>query len=505
MKTLLKNICLFTLVFSGITACSEDTIDVSGEGTLTGKVVTAVGNEPLENVKISTTPVSTTIFTDAEGNFMIDNLEVGEYSVQAELDDFVTAFEPANIIDGQTVNVVFEMDSVSSKNIAPKTPVLVSPADGEEGVPTEVTLVWNASDNDKDEVLYDLQLRNGKTNAVEVFEALTDTTYTVTDLEMGVNYFWQVTANDGINEEVSSAIAGFSTVTPDFRNFRVYFTREVDGNNVIYGAADTETDVSSEEAYAVTATDKNSFRPRRDPNSGKVAFLRTVGAETHLFTMNSDGSDVMQVTRDIPVAGFNLEEIDFAWFNNGAQLYYPNFDKLYAINANGTGVELAYTVPTGKFITKVAVNAVNEQVAIQVNDSDGYGAEILVIDPNTDTTLEVVESGKQGALGGLDFSIGGTRVLYTRDISGSENAQYRQLDTYIFEYNMQTNVTTRLNVDKASGTLDLNPRYSPDDGSIIFVNTSNDGISQRNIYKVTFDAELNRELIFENAFMPDWE
>ena len=48
---------------------------------------------PLENVKITTNPASTTVFTDSEGNFKIEDILVGDYSVQAEKDNFETSFE----------------------------------------------------------------------------------------------------------------------------------------------------------------------------------------------------------------------------------------------------------------------------------------------------------------------------------------------------------------------------------------------------------------------------
>ena len=117
----------------------------------------------------------------------------------------------------------------------------------------------------------------------------------------------------------------------------------------------------------------------------------------------------------------------------------------------------------------------------------------------------VVAEGYSGALGGVSFSIDGSKVLYTRDISGSENQEYRQLDTRIFEYDSTTNLSVEINTFKPEGSNDLDVKYSPDNGSIIYMNTSNDGLSQKNIYKYVFNSELDRELIFSNAFMPDWE
>ena len=59
--------------------------------------------------------------------------------------------------------------------------------------------------------------------------------------------------------------------------------------------------------------------------------------------------------------------------------------------------------------------------------------------------------------------------------------------------------------EKESGTNDLDPRFSPNEANIIFVNTSNDGISQKNITKTNLSGNLQRIILFQDAAMPDWE
>jgi hypothetical protein len=50
---------------------------------------------------------------------------------------------------------------------------------------------------------------------------------------------------------------------------------------------------------------------------------------------------------------------------------------------------------------------------------------------NSGTVIDKGLSGIDGALGGLNFSVTGQRIIFTRDVSGYENANYRQLDTRI--------------------------------------------------------------------------
>lgn len=507
----MKNKFLSYLILSSVLffiGCSEEPVEEDAFGTLTGKVVTRGDNLPLANVKVTTTPVSNTIFTDSEGNFSFDEISVGDYSVQAELAEFQTSFEGANITAGKSSNVVLELDSINAANELPLAPVLIFPEDGTENIGTETELTWSSSKNDDDDIFYTLELRNGETNEVQFFEELRDTTLLVQDLPIGKNFIWQVSANDQINASTVSALSSFAT--KDGTANRYFYVRNIEGNNVIFSSMLTDPDDEETDSneLQLTGSDKNSYRPKKDNTTNKIAFLRSFNGETHLFTMNLDGTELAQVTNAVSVAGFKQSELEFSWFDNGAKLYYPNFNKLYAINQDGSGNQLVYQAAVTDLISEVAVNPTNNLVAIKTNNSSGYGARIIVVDLVSGDEEVVIEN-ELGALGGLDFSIDGNKVLYTRDVSGIENIEYRQLDSRIFEYDLTTDIATEILTAKIIGTNDLDPKYAPDDGSIIFVNTSNDGISERTIYRTAqtdeITGEVQNQALFSNAFMPNWE
>ena len=110
-----------------------------------------------------------------------------------------------------------------------------------------------------------------------------------------------------------------------------------------------------------------------------------------------------------------------------------------------------------------------------------------------------------GALGGIDISIDNQKILYTRDMSGFEDPTYRQLDTHLFVFDTTTSASTDYSSYKENGTNDLDPKFSPNESKIIFVNTSNDGISENKIYTVLINNEETRVLLFEDSLMPDWQ
>ena len=489
-----NTICMLSIVM--IMGCSEDTVELTGFGTIKGVVVQVGTNEPLQNVRITTTPSTSTVFTNEEGVYLLNNVPVADYTLSAQREGLLAEFEPVSVLEDKEIEVVFEMDVETATNKPPTSIRPVAPLDNAIDQPINVALEWEATDPDEDVLEYTLFLRNDKDDTIELFENIKETTYTLSNLKYGVKYFWQVTVSDQINPSVNSQVFAFSTEIPN--NNRILFTRTI-GNNAVIFSADEE----GRNEVQLTSEAVNSFRPRRDLNTGKIAFLRTVGTQTHLFVMNENTLQEQQVTTQVSVSGFNLSEIDFAWDRQGAALLFPNQDKLYTIQNDGSGLQLLYQTPDNTLISEVIRNEMTNQIALKTNNLEGYGASIVVIN-DQGTILETVVSGVSGALGGIDLSIDGTQLVYTQDVSGIENMSYRILDMHIFIYNFSTDTTTDLSVDKENGTNDLDPRFSPNEASVIFTNTSNDGLSVNNILKVANDGD-SRTIIVENGAMADWE
>ena len=144
-------ICAILLIL--VVSCSEDTIDIVRTGNISGKVTDKVTGAALENVKITTNPASTTVFTDSVGRFRLNDVAVDDYSVQAELAGYANGFESTAVIEGNTAQVSFELTVSNTQNLPPAAPTLVSPEDGAEELPLDVTFIWEASDPENDELV----------------------------------------------------------------------------------------------------------------------------------------------------------------------------------------------------------------------------------------------------------------------------------------------------------------------------------------------------------------
>lgn len=491
-------VAILLLIFS----CTEDTIPYTGTGTITGRVVEAVNFEPLGNAKVALSPTNNTVFTDSLGYFIFPEVAEGDYSVSATKEGYLTSFKPATVTVNLEVNTVFEMEIETSGNRPPSAPTLLSPDDNASEIDLAVELIWSSKDPENDTIRYDVRIRNDRNDEVKMVENLLDSTYVLSDLTNGTKYFWEVSASDEINEPVWSSSRSFKTKEASENRF--LYVKNENGNNVIYSSDEDGNELG------LTSSSLNSWRPRKNLATNLVAFLRTVNFETQLYTMRPDGSDVFKVTT-ISVDGFRQSELDFSWSANGSKLIYPHFDKLYVINKDGSGLRLVYQTPDGSFISECDWSNDGNLIALKTNNSNGYNIRIYTIDMNGNVVDDVL-SGVNGAAGGLNLSIDNKLLLYTYDISEFESASYRQLDTRMFVYSFETGQSTDISSDKESGTIDLDPRFSPDEAKVIFVNTSNDGISKPTIYTQFVEEDnsdpadnFGREEKFNNAIMPDWE
>jgi hypothetical protein len=110
-------------------------------------------------------------------------------------------------------------------------------------------------------------------------------------------------------------------------------------------------------------------------------------------------------------------------------------------------------------------------------------------------------------IGGLNFFYKRTTINFTRDVSGFEDANYRQLDSRVFQAILSTGVTTEISAEKLIGTIDIDVRFSPNEAEFILMNTSNDGLSIKILSSTPAGNNLgaSRLILFSNASMPDWE
>ena len=490
------HILLFLICLTAM-SCQEDKITPQVFGSLVGTVLSTEDNIAIAQATVSTNPPTSSLQTDELGRFTVEQIEAGTYTIRAEKEGFVTEIENVTVFANQDANVILRLVRESTVNSAPDKPQNPQPATGSIASSTQVTFAWTANDSNGDALTYDVILCTSEVFACDtIARDISAAEYTAPALQHSTVYFWQVRAKDGFTATNGDL---WSFETPAFPDNRFLCARKINGKYDIY---------SSNEAGTVniklTNSDGDSWRPRVNPQRTKIAFLSNLGIETHLYVMNLDGSDKMQVTQGVPVSGLNPLELDYTWSPDGSEILYPAGNELYRINISGIGLTKVADAPEGQMFAEVDWTQIGNKIAARTTGNNVYQSNIFILDA-AGNYLQQVYADIPGRETGPRFSLDGNRILYTHDVTGYEAADGRQLAAHIFEKNLTNNIATDLSEesDILSGTNDLDADYSPDGAFIIFVNTNNDGISPKNILRMEAVGD-ERELLFGDALMPEW-
>lgn len=493
-----------------VVSCNENTITPVTYGSISGVVLAPDGKTPVQGASVQTNPATSAIATDSAGAFTLTNITSGSYTVTASKNGYASSSVSVNVTSGKTVQAVIFLSS--SAGAAPAAPTNPAPTDQASGVPLSVTLSWHnpsQSQGIADTTRYDVYMyKSGSDVPSLVASNITDTNTTVSGLKVNTTYFWQVSAWTTSDTNISNSnIWSFTTISVP--NNDIAFAREVNGNYQVFTC-----DTAGNNAIQLTDDNSRDWWPRFNPLHNIVAYTSDEYVEPQIFTMNLDGSNVFQVTTT-GVSGYGNYGIGFSWSPDGASLLYAHNDRLYSVNADGSGLKLIATAPAGTNFSECSYSPQGNRIVALVVGPNVYGGEIYTM--NSDgSNMALLVTASPGMTADPSFSPDGQSVLYTHDISGYEDSTGREMDADIFEINLSTRQSVNLSVNtsyagdnKPAGTNDLNPRYSPNGAYIIFENGSNTPNSTKNIWMMNSDAngsnDNSRHEIVSNGVMPDWK
>lgn len=488
---------VYAFIFLGLcVSCNEDTIEPAGEGSIRGVVISAETEKPLAAVSIATNPATLAIVTDEQGKFVIPAVPGGSYAVAAKKTGYKMESVNVAVQNRQHANITIVLGKSTDGQLAPNPPANPVPAHETRNSGITETLRWYGSDPNKGDVLtYDVYLyESNVTQKKKIAEGLQDTSVVVNELKYQTTYFWQVVAKDDQGNVTNGPVWSFSTA--DFPEARYLFARSEAGNYDIYSA-------TGGEVFRLTKGFSREWWPVMSPRRNEIAYTSNIGVEPQIYIMNRDGSNARQVTT-IPVAGYHNQGIGFAWAPDGGQLLYANYDNLYLIERDGSGLKRIAQAPANRHFRMIDWTDRGNKIVVQTIGSDINQSEIYVMNADGSEMTLVVEN-LPGRVECPVFSIDGTQILYTRDADGFENAEGRQLNAHIFRKKIDGSGLVDLSTRKPAGTNDLYPRFSPDGAKVIFVNTPNDGHGPYDIWMMDAADGQNRVKLFSNAIMPDWK
>ena len=490
-------ICLSAIIFS----CNESTVDPKLYGSISGTVTTSEDGLPMEGVSITTSPGTTSVSTDVDGKFLLDDVLVGDYSVNAKKEDYTAVNTSITVGEGQKVVMQIIMQIAPDETVAPAEAVYVTPLDATAGLGTEVELVWNNGETaEGDTLFFDVILyEDGEFEGDTIAEGIMDTTFVATNLKFQTNYRWKVDASNRARYKTEGREWKFKT--EDFPKNGYLFVKDTLGSKDIFS-----WDLADNHLVRLTNLGGSEVNPRIAPNEELIAYASNETGVYHIYTMDTKGENVVKVSNDKPVASYHNNGGGFVWSPTGDKILYGHYGELYSINYNGTGENKIANAPVDREFkscdwTEHFNNSSQEKIAVLTQGEKPYDNEIYIMNTDGSDLFKLVDN-LEGTLSNPHFSPDGTKVIFSLD-SLFEDDNGRQLNAKIYSVDIDgTNVTDLSGDDKITGTNDLQARFTETGSKIVFMNVANDGEGEKSIWIMDIDGS-NREKIISNGEMPD--
>lgn len=477
-------------------ACEENGDKVTVYGKIKGKIKDFEELTPIYDVYVSTNPISTTVKTDENGEYIIENLTPGEYTLTIRRTGYTTESGNKTVEENQTVIVDFLMEKSITENIAPVIATdSLFPEDNSKDINLDIEFKWTATDQNIDDILtFDIILFiDNELEGTYIAENIKDTTYLHKNLEYNTIYRWQIIAKDDKGSETQSDLYTFKTI--ERPENPIFFAQLYNGSYEIFAS-----DTSESNKVRLTDGPYINWNPMKSPVNNQIAYVSNADGDFNIYIMEYESKISKKITV-IPICGYHNPGTGLCWSANGGQIYYPHYDKIYKVNNDGSGLEEFAKAPEGKHFRMVDCSLYNNKILALTNEIDGYANSVIIYDTEgipQDTILNEL----QGTVSSAVFSIDGSKILYCYDDSGLQADDGRQLDIRIYELELSTGTLLDLSGGKDTGTNDTNARYSATGAEIIFENGYNNS-SEKDIYIMGLSGG-GRQKKFENAIMPEW-
>ncbi len=474
-------------------SCLEDTFEPFYFGSLSGYVYDNFNDQPLRGVEINTNPSSSVVFSDSTGYFEIEEIASGEYSFTANINGYEKEFINASIINGVTTEITFKLER---QVITPEEATNPDPTSETEGTARDLALKWTSTVPKNDSLTFDVFVYESNIDSIAFSKINTkDTFFILNELRYETTYYWQVNTISSTGGKSNGVIWSFTTL--DFPDNRYLYSSGYTGNYQVYS-----TNANNEQRIQITRTPYNSLYPLYNSSRSEIAFVSNASLDNQIYLMDFKGNSKRRITQ-LPIAGYHNNGMGFSWWPDNGGFIYPHYNKLFSIDRNGSNLVEIATAPVDRHFIHCDYESSGQRIVVLTSGSLIYEGEILIMQADGSNIIQVVPD-YPGIIQYPSFSIDGKFLMYTRDVSGFESEDGRQLDSRIYLLNLDTMETTDLSINKPDGTNDLQPRFSPFGTEIIFMNVMNDGSGTKTVYSVDLNGS-ERTILFENAEMPYWK
>lgn len=191
-KSFLVNLVFLAFLLLG---CEDIKLDIDRFGSISGVIVDGETYEPLEGVLVATTPASSTVLTNENGEFSFSRVQSGDVSISARKKDFLNGNVSVAVFEGENTNLTFFMlkDERNVGNV-----LIFDPVPGNTAIdqPLNVTFRWSVEQQNRGQQLeYTVFIfESGSTTQTVLGENLINREVTASNLKSNTTYFWYVVA-----------------------------------------------------------------------------------------------------------------------------------------------------------------------------------------------------------------------------------------------------------------------------------------------------------------------
>lgn len=459
-----------------------------------GQLLDALTNQPVTSAMVTTNPPTVAVLSNAAGYFILDSIPARVYTVLVRKNGYQTDSVSINLEAGKTSELAMLISPQSRLTLnQPENP---QPTHLSARMPVNLDLNWGISNPvEGEDLTYEVHLYNAENPAdFRKITSLQDTSLSVTELTYGSTYFWQVVALDQQGNRSSSELWSFTTM--DFPRPTYVFARMQEDQLRIFAS-----DESLEHQMLLTPEEGDYSHPRISPDQRYVAYTKQTTAGPQLYVADIQGAEALQVSR-MPLTGYHNFGEGYCWSPDGSQLLYSHYNKLYRVNKDGSGLQQLASAPDGFHFKSMDWSEASQQIVVQATTSDIHENRLYLINPE-DGRLHRILSNLDGRIESPSFSVDGKKILFSQDMSGFQSVNGRQLDADIFLYDLASGLLENISEEKAEGSNDTRPRFSPNGAYVIFEHASNEEGALISLWQMDLEGN-SRSLILEDACMPDW-
>ena len=182
----------------------------SSLGSLSGTLLDAISNQPVASASITTNPPSVALITNAAGQFAIDSLATGNYTLIVEKFGYAPDSVAVAVQEDKTTPVTMLLNPADATVNVPTQP---QPTVAAREQATDLTLSWTIErPRAEAQLRYEVLLYTSDQPEARVLgTGLTDTNLEVSGLDSARNYLWQVIVHDGPDRRTVGDVWTFRT------------------------------------------------------------------------------------------------------------------------------------------------------------------------------------------------------------------------------------------------------------------------------------------------------